>query len=978
MPYQPTEPYFRFQSYLSGRYEIGQHHSGSWTPYLGVDRVWQDYRGANVTVGIVGFPQASHWDLRANYDHTAEAQLNPAGAYRQLNGFSTALAGTVAADDNGRGLVGVAPDAHVAGFGMNLAAGITLLHADVLVWYSADKRHDASTMPVATITGGRGGRGAIVIQNNAELTSISENHDGSQYGSAGDRHIIAVNGLGASQAVDHHNGRNEMVLTSVMTDTSTFWYRGVDADSNNDGIPDRPDDPWYDSGAMIVSGDVIPTLTLDDMGKEGLAGPGENIDFGVFPILAETMLGVNTKELLSGDLVANFGGQQGSAVAAGVTALMLDANDRLGWRDVQTIIAHASHWFDRADMAPDGTDDSSYTHRMVVNGAATHNGGGLAFSDDGGFGMLSAHDAVRLAETWRGTADSRNEATVTAATSVYTGNHFMFYDDEGVPGNPAPVEARRFQISVNRDVDIETLDFHLDAFVTHNDVYGTRGDASGLSVVLISPGGQRWQVRESDTLDGTDIAPYQVADTDGWSSDRLNKYFGTFDGDWSSRRFLGENARGTWTVELRPYMPWGDTYDVRIDGMRLEFHGGTDRDDTYVFNADWSRQSGRVIRDGAGFNDINASPLTDALVLTAQAGQSGYVKGERLYTLADTARIHRLVGGDGNDRLVAASDHATALQGGRGDDTYVATAGTSVIERAGQGTDTVQAFASHRLAANVENLRLMGSAALNGIGNEQANWLLGNAGANVLDGRGGADTLAGGGGDDTYVVGAGDVIREGVGQGVDTVRSDISWALAVNLERLVLTGTGSIAGTGNAGANTIIGNAGNNRLDGLGGADTLMGGAGDDLYVTDGGDVLWEAAGAGIDTVRSSVSIGLAQNLENLVLTGTAATGTGNALANAITGNAAANWLSGEAGNDTLTGGAGADRFIFAAGGGSDRITDFQDGIDRLVIRSGAERMADLTITNAGNDAVVRYAGGTITLEHLDYHRLTAADFVFV
>ena len=68
---------------------------------------------------------------------------------------------------------------------------------------------------------------------------------------------------------------------------------------------------------------------------------------------------------------------------------------------------------------------------------------------------------------------------------------------------------------------------------------------------------------------------------------------------------------------------------------------------------------------------------------------------------------------------------------------------------------------------------------------------------------------------------------------------------------------------------------------------------------------------------RASSAVTLAANVENLVLTGSAALGgTGNALDNLITGNDAANTLTGGAGNDTLDGGAGID--TLAGGLGND------------------------------------------------------------
>lgn len=137
---------------------------------------------------------------------------------------------------------------------------------------------------------------------------------------------------------------------------------------------------------------------------------------------------------------------------------------------------------------------------------------------------------------------------------------------------------------------------------------------------------------------------------------------------------------------------------------------------------------------------------------------------------------------------------------------------------------------------------------------------------------------------------------------------------------------GSIGGDAITGSTNddpgLYGLGGDDTLDGGAGRDVLFGGAGNDTYVVDdSGDSVQEATtlnggvdAGGVDIVRAAINFALGNFLENLELIGSAVTGTGNALANAITGNSVANSLTGAAGDDTLDGGLGADTLSGGAG----------------------------------------------------------------
>ena len=253
-------------------------------------------------------------------------------------------------------------------------------------------------------------------------------------------------------------------------------------------------------------------------------------------------------------------------------------------------------------------------------------------------------------------------------------------------------------------------------------------------------------------------------------------------------------------------------------------------------------------------------------------------------SLTGNSQSNALDGGSGNDTLNGGVG-ADTMFGGLGNDNFVVSiAGDIVTEYLNEGTDKVYSTVTYTLSNNVEDLTLIGAAAINGTGNELANNMVGNAAINILNGGGGndrlngtsgADTLIGGLGDDIYVINnTGVTITENLGEGIDRVNSSVTHTLANNVDILVLTGASAIDGTGNGQANGILGNSAANVLNGGGGNDTLDGGAGiNSLTGGTGNDIFRFTTIGHTDVITDYNVVNDTIQLENAVFTALTTTG---------------------------------------------------------------------------------------------------------
>ena len=380
----------------------------------------------------------------------------------------------------------------------------------------------------------------------------------------------------------------------------------------------------------------------------------------------------------------------------------------------------------------------------------------------------------------------------------------------------------------------------------------------------------------------------------------------------------------------------GDGHDMLDGGAGADEMAGGAGNDLYVVD-----DPGDVVTEAAGQGtdtvqasiSYSLSPNVEDLTLTGTAIEG--VGNDRDNRLTGNEANNRLFGGAGYD-LINGRGGNDEMYGGAGNDIYlVDQSGDLVIELSGDGLDTVQASIDYVLPAEVENLVLTEGSAVRGTGNALSNGIIGNSLANILDGGTGADAMYGGLGDDLYYVDhSGDRVSDPLSNGgFDTVVSSVSFKLAENVEKLVLTGVANIFAAGSLTNNILIGNAGNNTLDGGLGADEMQGGLGHDTYVVDNaGDQVIEFADGGVDRVISSISYILGAHVEHLLLTGNANIfAAGNSLDNFLGGNDGNNVLDGGAGADTMQGGLGNDTCIVDNVG--DRVIEISSsgGIDHVI-----------------------------------------------
>ena len=943
--YRPTDPLLSTQWHLFDIGRLGFTQSDSLS---GMERVWADYRGAGVSVGIWDDGvQASHWDLAANFD--ASKQISVSGTVNTGlptaagDNHGTAVAGLIAADDNGSGGVGVAPDAKITG---------------VKIFGGADDINSQWARYLQTLDG----LGRFDVTNHS-------------YGASPDYRVYGDTARFEASVVTGRGGLGTINVKSAGNHNSDGNGTAVDASRATITVAALTTDGQVASysafGAHILISAPAGSVTTDRLGTAGY----------------------NTAT--GGDYTTGFGGTSAAApVTTGVVSLMLDANAALGWRDVQAILAYSAQGTGSLVTGVTTYENSSWR----TNGADNWNGGGLHFSNDYGFGILNAHAAVRMSEVWTmmqgGAATSANE--VKAVTGLMAANRTI-----------TDMATLTYSFTVNGKVELDHVGLTL--ALTHSDMTDLRivlVSPAGTEIVVFDGSSANPATADYGLTYTFGLEGFRGELSDGVWTLRVSDVAAGDAGVLTSVGFTGYGATETvndvyhYTDEVLAALG----RDGGAERMVLtDTDGGRDWIDAAAMWKDLKldlRAGASSTLGGAAFVTVAAGTVIENAV--GGDGNDTITGNDADNTLAGMRGDDVLDGGAGTDTawffglssaytLVAQGGliTVTSLGGGYGIDVLTgfefARFDDAVIDLAATFADTVAPVVTGM--APLDGAIFVDPSA--NIVLTFSETVLGGAGAFVIRGADGServiaatDAQVGYSGNTvtinpTGVLASGVVYHVEVGAGavVDRAGNAVAgWGSAADSAFETRAAGNSIIGTaaknyltgtsgidvmqGLAGNDSLSGGGGNDILNGGSGNDTMVGGAGNDVYYVDSTrDSISETSTGGFDTVRTTLaSWTLATNLEALVYDGAGKfTGTGNAVANRLTGGQGNDWLSGAAGNDTiiggagddsliggdgadvLTGGAGADAFIFTAKSQStvaapDVVTDFEQGIDHIVL----------------------------------------------
>lgn len=433
------------------------------------------------------------------HTHTQNKAVLPTPGYGEDHGTSAAGVAAAAADGRVCG-VGVAPNARIG--------GVRLLAEPATDAQEARALTHRAVVGTASARGGGDGDGDGEEEEGVDVYSCSwgPTDDGRRLEGPGTATRLAM-----SDGVARGRGGRGVVYV---------WAAG-----NGRARGDNCNYDGYANSRL--------TVTVGAVDASG-AGTAYSEDCAALMVVAPSSGGgkaLTTTDLLGSrgatrtDCTSSFGGTSAAApVVAGVVALMLGANERLGWRDVMHLLIQTASpqgvvVFGSGSAAAaggggtmgnaSGGSSGSISISIRAEDEFTTNGAGLRHSHRFGFGVVNASAAVAAARAWR--QQGRAVGPVVSASTGQIAVGRMVPDDRA--------EGVRSVVLVGADIVVEWVEVALSVKTPR------RGD---IAVVLRGPSGVESRLADAHNDAGADYS--------GWTL--------------TSCRHWGERSAGMWELHV--------------------------------------------------------------------------------------------------------------------------------------------------------------------------------------------------------------------------------------------------------------------------------------------------------------------------------------------------------------------------------------------------------------------------------------------
>jgi subtilisin-like proprotein convertase family protein len=425
--------------------------------------------------------------------------------------------------------------------------------------------------------------------------------------------------------------------------------------------------PLTNSPYVIAVGGINRPEELNNLGNytpERFANPGATVLVSA-PSSNYLMLGVDDAMIDSNgqlkfkNTAYEMAGTSFSApTVSAVIALILEANPKLGWRDIQEILAYSATKYEMPGV------------EWKYNAAENWNNGGLHYSYELGYGQVDAYAAVKLAETWTKTQTSKNQLNISKIAPKSYSN--LIYNNNLVN--------KYINVSENMEIEFAQIDLSMLAV----DYETWEGNLNKVKIVLTSPKGTE-SVLLNHPGDGPDDFPIVKG-----------LYFGPWYVNWAfgSNNFKGEMTEGNWKIEIRD----GDgsvadnpstekapanaspNWSINLpsswlDSINIKFYGrDAAQKEQLIFTEEFdsinSNQSSCLIEVGKNqkFDTINTATIRKGTNIDLTTSLPSQINDKEV-KLASDHHIVKAITGDGDD-IVAGNKDTIGMWLGGGNNIY--------------------------------------------------------------------------------------------------------------------------------------------------------------------------------------------------------------------------------------------------------------------------------------------------------------------